>query len=302
MLLLALWRRISDYGVTEDRYIALVLTVWLFAMAVYFIVSRTKNIRVIPSSLCVLAVLVSFGPWGAFSVSERNQVARLQTILERDSLLVNGKVRKATAPVPAQDQYHASAVIEYLYRVHGYERIQAWFAVPLVDSLDTSRSRSVQPNLVCALIGIGYTPFGGASAVNGHSFSSDRSAGIDIQGYDRLVPSQFVNKQGGNHFRDQRFEYRVTASLDTIVCYARENGELVDTVTVDVIPLFRRLQQDHQNPGITNLGPEEMKIEQHGARLRVCFFFRSLYILGGNESAPDFSSYDMDILYAVKPQ
>lgn len=62
VLELAIWRRVSDYGITENRYLALGLGGWLAAMVVYFLASRTKSIKVIPASICVLAVLASFGP------------------------------------------------------------------------------------------------------------------------------------------------------------------------------------------------------------------------------------------------
>ena len=44
VLQLAVWRRVSEYGITENRYFAMGLGVWLAAMAVYFLVSKTKNI------------------------------------------------------------------------------------------------------------------------------------------------------------------------------------------------------------------------------------------------------------------
>ena len=77
VLFLAILRRVSDYGITEPRYIAIVFGIWLVAMIAYFMSSRTGNIRVISGSLCVFAMLISFGPWGAFQISQESQIARL---------------------------------------------------------------------------------------------------------------------------------------------------------------------------------------------------------------------------------
>jgi len=94
MLLLALWRRISEYGITEGRYIAIILGFWLGIIVIYFILSRTKSIKTIPVSLCLLALIISFGPWSAFSISEKSQVDRLQDLLTKNNILVNSRIQK----------------------------------------------------------------------------------------------------------------------------------------------------------------------------------------------------------------
>ena len=64
-------KKINAYGITEDRYVVLALSFWLAAMALYFIFSKTKNIKIIPATLCLITFLISFGPWGIFSVSTK---------------------------------------------------------------------------------------------------------------------------------------------------------------------------------------------------------------------------------------
>ncbi len=41
----------------------------------------------------MILILVSFGYWGIFSVSERSQVARLRAILEQENILKEGKIQ-----------------------------------------------------------------------------------------------------------------------------------------------------------------------------------------------------------------
>jgi hypothetical protein len=136
LLLLAIWRRTSEYGITERRYFVIVLGLWLAAVALYFIFSRAKSIKIIPLSLCIIALVASFGPWGAFSISEWNQVNRLENVLTRNDILVNGKVRKAQKVVPFEDAKRISSIIRYLSEVHGFASIQPWFE----EKLDTLMS------------------------------------------------------------------------------------------------------------------------------------------------------------------
>ena len=72
MTLLALWRRVEQYGVTERRYLLGVLAVWLGATALHRVIMRGRDIRGIPLSLAIIGVVTFVGPWSAYSVAERS--------------------------------------------------------------------------------------------------------------------------------------------------------------------------------------------------------------------------------------
>jgi hypothetical protein len=91
MLFIAISMRLADYGVTINRYIILLLGVWLTIVCVYFMVGK-NNIKFIPISLCVMMLLTSFGPWSMFSVSENSQSERLKEILTEHGILKDGKI------------------------------------------------------------------------------------------------------------------------------------------------------------------------------------------------------------------
>ena len=127
MLLMAIGKRIDQYGVTEMRYILAVLAVWLAVMSVYFVVSRVKNIKLIPITLCGLAFVTSFGPWGAFAVSKRSQMNRLTGLLESNQILVDGSIQAAPDEVSFEDRKEISAVLDYIVGTHGGDEIAPWF-------------------------------------------------------------------------------------------------------------------------------------------------------------------------------
>jgi hypothetical protein len=136
MLLMAIYKRIDQYGITEKRYILLVLALWLAAIAVYFIFSRKRNIKAIPVTLCVIAFATSFGPWGAYSVSRRSQTGRLSEIMKRNDLLVAGSIQRAAGDVSFEDRREIGAILSYLVETHGTESIESWFGGSLAD-IDT---------------------------------------------------------------------------------------------------------------------------------------------------------------------
>jgi hypothetical protein len=126
MLLLAIERRIGQYGITENRYFLMVLSVWLAAIAVYFIASRQRFIKVIPVSLCILAFGTSLGPWGAYSVSRRSQTHRLEKLLQANNILVDGHIVAAPRPVADEDQREISAITRYLVERHSAKPFRRW--------------------------------------------------------------------------------------------------------------------------------------------------------------------------------
>lgn len=124
MLWLAVWKRVNQYGITEERYFLIVLSVWLAAVAVYYAFSRSRNIKLIPATLCAIGVLSFAGPWSASSVSRWSQTRRLETVLSRNGMLDNGKMRVAPGPVPDSAVMQISAGLRYLLEVHSAQSVR----------------------------------------------------------------------------------------------------------------------------------------------------------------------------------
>ncbi|HSG82258.1 MAG TPA: DUF4153 domain-containing protein, partial [Gemmatimonadota bacterium] len=51
LVIIAIWTRIAEYGLTERRYLVVVAIAWLLGITVYFTIKRDRDIRWIPMSL-----------------------------------------------------------------------------------------------------------------------------------------------------------------------------------------------------------------------------------------------------------
>ena len=124
MLFAAIGKRIGQYGVTEERYDLFALAVWVALVAAGYSWRRRADIRWIPISLCAVALLTSFGPWGAYSVSRADQTQRL---LRRIAEL--GVRSDGTPANPAQLGFEArkrlSDGVRYLVGNHGADALPA---------------------------------------------------------------------------------------------------------------------------------------------------------------------------------
>lgn len=128
MLFASVYIRVRQYGITERRYLLAVLGLWLLGVAIYFLARRNADIRRIPQSLCLLALITSFGSWGAYSVSLDSQMERLESLLVKPGLLKDGKVSKIDGVIAFEDRKEISATLDYVIKNHGLEPLEAWFA------------------------------------------------------------------------------------------------------------------------------------------------------------------------------
>ncbi|NMC42339.1 MAG: DUF4153 domain-containing protein [candidate division Zixibacteria bacterium] len=297
VLVLAIWRRVSEYGLTESRYIGIALALWLAAMAVYFIFSRTKSLKIIPASLCVLAMAISFGPWGVFHVSEQSQVNRLQRLLETNHRLVDNRVTAAGDSVGVEDTRQINAIIAYLNDTHGYAKIQSWFGEPLtVDSLGAPGKR-MEPSRIAELLGIEYVAYTPRFGDNMIEFACDRERALPVGGYQHLLFGQFIH--AGNHEGKSvadSIAYRIDSTLWIITVQELADSAVVESLQIDLHPLIDTLMEKYGSGG-SEIPPPKMMVAAASGGLTVAVHIRRILLKRDGETfAPD--NYVMDLLYS----
>ncbi len=298
VLWLAVWRRISEYGITEPRYIALAYAVWLAAILVYFLFSRVKNIKIIPWSLCVFALVISFGPWGAFKVSEASQIGRLKALLVSNSILVGGTVQKAPGTVSADDRREISAIIGYLHLVHGYNGIQPWFKESLTQDTGTA-PRFMDPVLVTPMLGIIYDPMAQSSWGDHLSLAVDPEEAMSVSGYDYLLSSQFVTTGSGKWaFPESGVAYRVDSTLNTLTFLTLAGEVAKDSLQISLRALVDGILTEGSNEDLNKLSRSALSASAEKPGLRVKVYFEHVQLSGRKEGL-QLLSYKAEILYSI---
>src|SRR5205823_4323861 len=135
---------------------------WLFCMAVYFLVRRGQGIVWIPASLAVVAFLSAAGPWSAFAVAQRSQLAQLHQLAGRYHLLKDGRLDgagKRVPKLPLAARKRLTSIFEFFTERDAVSRLQPLFAssLALPDSLQNSRdwvARHQQTDKIFAASGI----------------------------------------------------------------------------------------------------------------------------------------------------
>jgi hypothetical protein len=303
MLWLAIGQRIGQYGITEKRYFLTLLSVWLAGVAIYYAITRSRDMRIIPATLCLGALLAFAGPWGPYHMSARSQLGRLQTLLEGNAMLVDGSAQPAPRDVPHDDRREISAVLRYLINTHGTDALVPWFGDRLTavetteDGTGPSSMRRVEDRAraIVALLGIDYVgPWApGESSRFSYYMVWDRTP-IEITGYD--VWLQVENLTGDSAIIDGRVVLRYDSTAAAIAI------DPVDAAPT-ALPLdhaIERIEAAQRTSGQRGLDPESMRLEWESDTERLLIFIAR--VSGERvEETLQVSDLDLRVFYARSP-
>jgi hypothetical protein len=180
MLLVAFWKRIVPYGLTEPRVLGLVLGFWLLAIALLFAARAGASIRIIPMSLTGLLLLTLYGPISLTEISISSQGRRLARLL------------RAEHPTDV-DAREASAALRFLIDHHAGDEIAARIGRPLPPIAWKSfpRHGAARDSLgtrIMALRGVEYVPGYGPRGAGGW-FQISSNDPLPVAGFDWVLPA-----------------------------------------------------------------------------------------------------------------
>jgi len=287
MLWLAIWKRVQQYGITERRYFLIVLSLWLAGIAVYYTLARSRSIKVIPATLCVLALVTFAGPWGAYAVSRTSQVSRLGAVLARNDLLAGGALRRAARDVPLADRREISGALRYLLETHGASAIGVWLSDSLKHTLAISRSaftwRSGESGAraIMTSLNLEYVPKREAPSGDHFTYSARPAAEAQsIRGYAYALPLSIGNLRDSLRVRGGTYVRLGSDSMSLRV--TRDGVELLDIplrALVDSAAAFKLRSPNLQMPAAA------LCVERHGARAGALVCFKQLGGVGRKDVA-----------------
>ncbi len=292
LLFLAIWRRVSDYGITERRYYVLLISFWLAGVIVYFILSKVKSIKVIPVSLCVLAFLSAFGPWGALGVSRQSQMGRLEEILTRRGILVGGRVEHTNGDIPLEDVQNISSIVRHFTDVQGVEPLQKWFTVSLdtvgvADTTNVWMHRRDKAAGILGLMGVRYVEEYESTEYRFNDFTSAQSEALPLAGYEWMVRLRVFGYRESRlplEIRGEAWEMRYHYPARTLVI-ARRNVA-ADSVALDLNAFAQRLLGERRAvPMSQDLPPGRLTLDTVGLGMRLRLVFSNFYCKVDGDSA-----------------
>jgi hypothetical protein len=240
MLFLAIYQRISEYGITVNRYLVLGMAVGLAVVVLYFVFSRAGDIRIIPVVVCALAFLSAFGPQSAFSLSQWSQRNRLEAYMVKHSILEGQTVRKAPGEIPWEDRREMSSIVSYLCEWHGPRAFAGWLGDSSISTWDTAMGLAWQEEVTAAMGFKYYSQWRGANEGDFFNFSTDRPSAqaVSVSEFDYLI--ELNSGKGGDSLyafalSDDSLFLRVDRDSAAIwIGVGRERSACADSVLLEV--------------------------------------------------------------------
>ncbi|HET6528605.1 MAG TPA: DUF4153 domain-containing protein [Balneolaceae bacterium] len=282
LLLLAIWRRIWEYGFTIERYFVLILGLWLTGVVLYFIISKIQNIKLIPTSLCLIAFLISFGPWGAFSISEQSQTHRLQAFLKQNGILENGSIQPASGAISFEEQMEISSIVRYLVYNHGAESFQPWFEQDLSKMIEGDSTRTLtlhqKPQHIVELMGIEYVSRWQSRNAGQEvtHFSSTEQEAVLIEGYDWMIQDVYITSQDDFKIIDingRKITIALKEELPALRIYL--SNDSTSALTIDYGEMIQELQQKYSSKNYA-IPPDEMSTVASNQNWMVKVYFHRI--------------------------
>ena len=115
LILLALFsinERIFQYGVTENRYLVVILILWLLFNMIFIIKADVKWVLI----SFIFAVLVAiFSPFNLVNISINSQNKRLERILKKNGIIQNKKFINKNNELSQRTKSEIMSIIDYFY-------------------------------------------------------------------------------------------------------------------------------------------------------------------------------------------
>jgi len=205
LLFVAVFMRIGDYGVTENRYFIVILALWLAGISIYLLINKIRNIKMIPISLAIIGIISVYGPVSSFSVSERSQFNRLKELVEENNILKGGIVIDSTQTIDFDVRTQITNITTYLVETHGYKTLQPLFKQNLDSVFDSISCYNTTQNILNLMHVPHTTQYSDRTSYVSSSFTCENPTTnvLDIQNFD-FIFEQYVNYGDSLARTDQR--------------------------------------------------------------------------------------------------
>jgi len=113
MQFIAMYIRLSNYGLTTARYISLALNLLGLAFVVVSLIKNGRWLKQMFLAAVCAALLLTVTPLNVCDVPFRNQVARLNRVLRANDMLVDGNIT-ANGDISQEDKITITSAYEYI--------------------------------------------------------------------------------------------------------------------------------------------------------------------------------------------
>ena len=252
MLLVAFWKRIIPYGLTELRLLGILLGIWLLVIAVWYTARQGAGIRLIPLTLAILLLGTVYGPISVTQLSVHSQGRRLKTLISEAR---SGRPNDREASAALRFLLDHGAQNQIAAAIPGRLPVTNWGTIP-----DHRNERDSAASLIMGAAGMRYLSEHTFSRSGSVYFSARRDSAVPIGGYQWSIP---VSSHDSRVILAGADSIRV--AFDTLGFARVIAGR--DSVTFDLRPLVQDIAADASLVPY-QVGPDRMRLRSASGSFR----------------------------------
>ena len=259
------------------------LGIWLSLVSLYFSFQK-KNIKFIPISLSLILLLISFGPWSVFSISQKSQSIRLLSILEDYNIIIDDKIQNefiwnfsALPEFKSKNlksnegilndslNNEVKSILDYLNNYHDFSSISHLFSQNIDSLIKIRRDSNKYVNdaeIYMKSFGLNYKHryYTKITPPSNYFYRIPDNSVKNVSGYNYYFSFYNNNNINGNKNKILLF------SLDSIAIKLEISNknrtikviEDSDTIYFDINPVINSIQAKYGNKGKENIASDEM--------------------------------------------
>ena len=261
MMFFAIYLRISEYGLTENRYIVIAAGLWVFLSLIYYIFYRNNSNITIPIFLAIIILITGIGPASAIRLSTRSQNARFERLLKENNMIA-GQYINSDVNVDSSVKNQIIDIVSYMDKRNRIEELKY---LPKEFKLSEESFTRVFgfSNKIEDKTYLGY------SYTDNVNKEGELGFNMDIEGYKNIIfvySLDDISTSGNYKFERDKKEINI---------YKKINEEYRLQKTIDLISLRDKLKTLKKTKNEINL--EDLAIEDSNMKI----YFTNLYF--GND-------------------
>ena len=251
MMFFAIYLRIKEYGMTENRYIVIAVGLWIFLSLIYYIFYRENSNISIPIFLSVIILITGIGPASATSLSIRSQNARFEKLL-RDNKMIAGEEIKPNINIESDAKSQIVDIVSYMVRTDRVDKL-SYMPKDFKLSEDSFTKLFGFSNIIESKNYLGY------SYTDNLPTDSELGFDLDIEGYKHLIyvySLDDVVSSGNYKFEKDKKEIKI---------YKKAKSDYKTIMTIDLAKLRDNLKLLYKTKDRIEL--EDLAIEKDGYKV-----------------------------------
>lgn len=256
MMFFAIYLRIQEYGMTENRYIVIAAGVWILLSLIYYIFYRDNSNISIPIFLSVIILITGLGPASATSLSIRSQNSRFEKLL-KDNKMIAGEEIKPNINIGTEAKNQIVDIVSYMVRTDRVDKL-SYMPKDFKLNEDSFTKLFGFSNIIENKNYLGY------SYTDNLPKDSELGFDIDIEGYKHLIYVYSLDDvvTSGNYkfekdkkeikiYKKSKSDYKIILTID--MAKLRDNLKLLKKTKERIVPEDLEINKDGYKVLFTNI-------------------------------------------------